>query len=65
MEQIDNCAEITLHPSYVIAQRAISDAWNAVVFDGDAARTSLDSAIKTINRDITKKLKEFGYIRCV
>lgn len=62
MEQIDNCAEITLHPSYVIAQRAISDAWNAVVFDGDAARTSLDSAIKTINRDITKKLKEFGYI---
>ena len=62
MEQIENCAEITLHPSYVIAQRAISDAWNAVVFDGDAPRTSLDDAITTINRDITRKLQEFGYL---
>ena len=62
LEQLEHDAEITLHPAFLIAQREISDAWNNVVFEGMAPRTALDGAITRTNREITKKLKEFGYL---
>mgnify|MGYP000846013288 FL=1 len=62
LEQLSKAKEIPLHPAFVIVEREISDAWNRVVFDGMAPRTSLDQAITRSNREITKKLKEFGYL---
>lgn len=62
LDQLENIAEIPLHPAFLIAQREISDAWNNVVFEGMAPRTALDKAITRTNREITKKLREFGYI---
>ncbi|MHB1453473.1 MAG: extracellular solute-binding protein [Saccharofermentanales bacterium] len=62
LEQLSHTSEIPLHPAYVIVEREISDAWNRVVFDGISPRTSLDRAITRANREIRKKLIEFGYI---
>lgn len=62
LEQLKHTSEIPLHPAYVIVEREISDAWNRVVFTGMSPRTSLDRAITRSNREITKKLIEFGYI---
>lgn len=62
LEQLSHTKEIPLHPAYVIVEREISDAWNRVVFNGMSPRTSLDRAITRANREITKKLIEFGYI---
>ncbi|MHB8964249.1 MAG: extracellular solute-binding protein, partial [Saccharofermentanales bacterium] len=62
LEQLSHTSEIPLHPAYVIVEREISDAWNRVVFDGMSPRTSLDRAITRSNREIRKKLIEFGYI---
>jgi ABC-type glycerol-3-phosphate transport system substrate-binding protein len=62
LDQLSRTREIPLHPAYVIVERELSDAWNRVVFDGVSPRTSLDRAITRSNREIRKKLTEFGYI---
>lgn len=49
-------------PGDYVVEREISNAWNAVVFSKQNPRTALDNAVKTINRELERKLKEFGYI---
>ena len=44
----------------------IADTGNARIvvgtLDGEPAQSRIDEAVKTINREITRKLEEFGYI---
>ena len=42
--------------------REISGVWNDVVIDNSELMKSLDSAVLTIDREIRRKLQEFGYI---
>lgn len=44
-------------------ERELSNAWNKIVFQGVNPRVAIDSAIITINREITRKMIEFGYLR--
>lgn len=43
-------------------ERELSNAYNLVVVDGKNLRTTMDAAVKTINRETKRKLEEFGYI---
>lgn len=62
MKQYEYIKEIPRNPAYFAVERELSNAWNKVVFDGVPPRIALDQAIILSNREIRKKLKEFGYI---
>ncbi|MCK7489280.1 MAG: hypothetical protein MZU79_02790 [Anaerotruncus sp.] len=40
----------------------LSDIWNQVTFDGTPIRVAIDDQVLKINREITKKMVEFGYL---
>lgn len=62
LTQYQYIKEIPRNPAYFAVERELSNAWNKVVFDGVPPRIALDQAIILSNREIRKKLKEFGYI---
>jgi ABC-type glycerol-3-phosphate transport system substrate-binding protein len=43
-------------------EREISNAYNLVVVSGENLRTTIDAAVKTVNRETKRKLEEFGFI---
>ncbi|HET7615454.1 MAG TPA: extracellular solute-binding protein, partial [Bacillales bacterium] len=49
-------------PGDYMVERALSNAWNKVVFDGKNPRRAIEDAVVTANREIRKKLNEFGYV---
>jgi len=44
-------------------ERELGNAWNRIVFDGVNPRVAIDRAILVTNREITRKMEEFGYLR--
>ena len=40
----------------------MSNAFNDITVNGDIAQTRIDKAVKTVNREVKRKLEEFGYI---
>ena len=44
------------------AERELSNVWNKIVFDGVNPRVAIDNSIIIINREITRKMEEFGYL---
>jgi ABC-type glycerol-3-phosphate transport system substrate-binding protein len=49
-------------PGSYMQERELSNAWNKIVFDGVNPRVALDDAILVINREIARKMEEFGYL---
>ena len=49
-------------PGSYMQERELSNVWNRIVFDGVNARVAIDRAITIINREITRKMEEFGYL---
>lgn len=47
--------------SYYLA-RELQNAWNRTVLDGINPRSSLETAVKDIEREMTRKLQEFNFI---
>lgn len=43
-------------------ERELSNIWIRVVFDGVNPRVAIDRSIRIINREITRKMEEFGYL---
>ena len=62
MEQWKNQREITPHPASYIVERELSGVWNDVVVDNSSLIESLDQAVLVSNREIARKLMEFGYM---
>jgi ABC-type glycerol-3-phosphate transport system substrate-binding protein len=60
--EMQNIEETPRIPGTYMLEREISNAYVAVVTNGGILRTELDSAIKRIDRETTRKLKEFGYL---
>jgi ABC-type glycerol-3-phosphate transport system substrate-binding protein len=50
-------------PGSYMQEREISNAWNSIVFDGTNPRRAIDRAVILINREITRKMTEFGYLK--
>ncbi|MGI6782537.1 MAG: extracellular solute-binding protein [Acholeplasmataceae bacterium] len=49
-------------PASYMIERELSNAWNRVVFDGINVRTAIEDATVIVNKEITRKMKEFGYL---
>ncbi|MGZ9583383.1 extracellular solute-binding protein [Paenibacillus marinisediminis] len=62
LEQWEWLKDIPHIPGDYMLDRELSNAWNKVVFDGDNQRKALEDAVLLANREIKKKLEEFGYI---
>lgn len=54
--------EVTPHPASYIIERELSGVWNDVVVNNEAMIESLDKAVLASNREIKRKLIEFGYM---
>lgn len=63
LEQWKWIREVQRHPGGYMTEREISNVWNRVVIEGYALRPSIDRATIVINRELERKLTEFGYMR--
>lgn len=50
-------------PGDYIVERELSNAWNKVVLDGENPRIAIDHAVRIIDKELERKLREFGYIQ--
>ncbi|MDO6356027.1 extracellular solute-binding protein [Caloramator sp. CAR-1] len=55
--------EVPKTPAGYIVEREISNVWNKVVLEGKNLRASVDEAVIKINKEIARKMEEFGYIK--
>ena len=62
LTQLESLKEIPSHPATMLVQRALTDAWNRVVFNGEDVRSALDTAQLEADRGIRRKLQQFGLI---
>ncbi|MDD3478402.1 MAG: hypothetical protein PHP32_05950, partial [Candidatus Izemoplasmatales bacterium] len=62
LEQVTWLVDVPRTPRQYMLERGLSDIWNTVTFDGTPIRVAIDDQVLTINREITKKMVEFGYI---
>lgn len=60
-EQFKWVREPSRVPGAYMVEREISNVWNRVVFNGDNPRTAIDDAVVRTNREIMRKMEEFGY----
>ncbi len=57
-----NVVDVARIPGTYLLEREMSNAFNDIVVNGDNEQTRIDKAVKVINREIERKLEEFGYI---
>ncbi|MCC3374555.1 extracellular solute-binding protein [Cohnella sp. REN36] len=50
-------------PGDYMLERQLSDAWNKIVFDGVNPRRAIEDATILTNRELAKKLQEFGFMK--
>lgn len=62
LEFAANVVDVARVPGTYMLEREMSNAFNSIVVDGESVQTRLDEAVKTIDREILRKLEEFGYI---
>jgi ABC-type glycerol-3-phosphate transport system substrate-binding protein len=62
LEQVQWLRDVPRTPGQYMLERGISDIWNRSVFDNEPTRVAIDRQIITINREIRRKMIEFGYI---
>jgi ABC-type glycerol-3-phosphate transport system substrate-binding protein len=62
LEQWEWLQEPVKLPGSYMQERELSNVWNKIVFDGENPRTAIDNSIIIINREIARKMEEFGYI---
>lgn len=61
LEFMKNVVDVARVPGTYMLEREMSNAFNSIVVDGVQAQSRIDSAVKVINREIDRKLEEFGY----
>ena len=61
LEQWSWQKEALRHPASYILEREVSNAWIAIVTEGEPFQARIDEATLASNREIQRKLTEFGY----
>lgn len=63
LEQWEWLQEPLKLPGSYMQERELSNAWNRIVFDGVNPRVAIDASVVTVNREIARKMEEFGYMQ--
>lgn len=56
-----NVVDVARVPGTYLLEREMSNAFNDITVNGKNEQTRIDAAVKAINREINRKLEEFGY----
>jgi len=62
LEQIKWLIDVPRTPGQYMLERSISDIWNTAVFDGTPTGIAVDRYTIQINREMRKKMIEFGFL---
>ena len=62
LEQWEWMREIPKVPGWYMLERELSNAWNSIVIDGENTRSVVEDAVTVIDKELQRKLTEFGYI---
>ena len=62
LEQWKHMREIPRVPGWYMLERELSNAWNSIVLNSKNTRATIEDAVDLINKELTRKLKEFGYL---
>lgn len=62
LEQIKWLRDVPRTPGQYMLERGLSNIWNTVTFEGTPVRVAIDREVIVINREIKRKLVEFGYL---
>ena len=62
LEQWKQQREVIPHPASYIVERELSGVWSDTVIDNKSMIESLDNAVIAIDRELKRKLQEYGYI---
>lgn len=62
LTQLEYIAEAPNVSGGYYLEREISNAWNSIVFNDENVRCVIDSATLSANREIWRKMSEFGYV---
>lgn len=62
LEQWSHLKEVPRIPGSYIIEREISNTWNKVVYDDANLRAGVSDAMIKIDRELTRKMIEFGYL---
>lgn len=60
-EWASNVVDVARVPGTYLLEREMSNAFNDITVNGSTAQTRIDKAVKTIDREIDRKLEEFGF----
>ncbi|WP_274361693.1 extracellular solute-binding protein [Paenibacillus thermotolerans] len=63
LEQWKWMREVPKSPSAYIIERELSNIWTKVVFDGENIRSTVEDAVIEINKETSRKMEEFGYMK--
>lgn len=63
LKQWEYLKEVPKTPGAYMVERELSNIWNRIVFDGENTRSAVDDSVITINREISRKMEEFGYMK--
>lgn len=61
-EQWEWMREIPKVPGWYMLERELSNSWNSIVIDGQNTRSVVENAVNTIDKELKRKLTEFGYL---
>ena len=62
LEQINDVTDINRTPGQYLLERTISNIWNTIVNDNVPAQIAVDESVLEVNKEITRKMQEFGFI---
>lgn len=62
LEQSKWLNDVPRTPGQYMLERGMSDIWNTTVFDGTPVRIAIDRQKQTIDREIRRKMIEFGFL---
>lgn len=62
LEQLTHLRDVPRTPGQYMLERDLSNIWNSIAVDGTAAQPAIDEKIMEINREITKKMSDLGYV---
>ena len=62
LEQWKWMREIPRVPGWYMLERELSNAWNSIVLNGQNTRSVIEDAVDRINKELLRKLDEFGYV---
>ncbi len=62
LEQLSYLRDVPRTPGQYMLERDLSNIWNGIAVDGKAVQPAIDEKILEINREITKKMTDLGYL---